>query len=136
MLNTSVIIMAVVALVLLLAVGLYIVQRNQKRKNADKLSMKLREDEKLHITLDDQSDAAEVARIILEGLGGRENVSEVQRDGSRLKVAIRQYDAVDEKKIRSAQVGGVLRPGKNAVQIIIGPSVEPVENELHKLLGM
>ena len=127
MLNTSVIIMAVVALVLLLAVGLYIVQRNQKRKNADKLSMKLREDEKLHITLDDQSDAAEVARIILEGLGGRENVSEVQHDGARLKVAIRQYDAVDEKKIR---------PGKNAVQIIIGPSVEPVENELHKLLGM
>ena len=136
MLNTSVIIMAVVALVLLLAVVLYIVQRNQKRKNADKLSMKLREDEKLHITLDDQSDAAEVARIILEGLGGRENVSEVQQDGARLKVAIRQYDAVDEKKIRSAQVGGVLRPGKNAVQIIIGPSVEPVENELHKLLGM
>ena len=117
MLNTSVIIMAVVALVLLLAVVLYIVQRNQKRKNADKLSMKLREDEKLHITLDDQSDAAEVARIILEGLGGRENVSEVQHDGARLKVAIRQYDAVDEKKIRSAQVGGVLRPGKNAVQI-------------------
>ena len=69
-------------------------------------------------------------------LGGRENVSEVQHDGARLKVAIRQYDAVDEKKIRSAQVGGVLRPGKNAVQIIIGPSVEPVENELHKLLGM
>lgn len=136
MLNTQIIIMAVVALVLLLAVVLYIVQRNQKRKNADKLSMKLREDEKLHITLDDQSDAAEVARIILKGLGGRENVSEVQHDGARLKVAIRQYDAVDEKKIRSAQVGGVLRPGKNAVQIIIGPSVEPVENELHKLLGM
>lgn len=136
MLNTQVIIMAVVALVLLFAVVLYIVQKNQKRKNADKLSMKLREDEKLHITLDDQSDAAEVARIILEGLGGCENVSEVQHDGARLKVAIRQYDAVDEKKIRSAQVGGVLRPGKNAVQIIIGPSVEPVENELHKLLGM
>ena len=136
MLNTQIIIMAVVALVLLLAVVLYIVQRNHKRKNADKLQMKIREDEKLHITLDDKSDAAEVARIILEGLGGRENVSEVQHDGARLKVAIRQYDAVDEKKIRSAQVGGVLRPGKNAVQIIIGPSVEPVENELHKLLGM
>ena len=117
MLNTQFIIMAVVALVLLLAVVLYIVQRNQKR-------------------LDDKSDAAEVARIILEGLGGRENVSEVQHDGARLKVAIRQYDAVDEKKIRSAQVGGVLRPGKNAVQIIIGPSVEPVEKELHKLLSM
>ena len=62
MLNTQVIIMAVVALVLLLAVVLYIVQRNQKRKNADKLQMMIREDEKLHITLDDQSDAAEVAR--------------------------------------------------------------------------
>lgn len=129
------IIVAIVAVALLLAVA-YMVQKNNKRKNADKLTMKLREDEKLHITLDDKSDAAEVAKIILEGLGGRENVSDVQHDGARLKVAIRQYDAVDEKKIRSAQVGGVLRPGKNAVQIIIGSSVEPVENELHKLLNM
>ncbi len=129
------IIVAIVAVALLLAVA-YMVQKNNKRKNADKLTMKLREDEKLHITLDDKSDAAEVAKIILEGLGGRENVSDVQHDGARLKVTIRQYDAVDEKKIRSAQVGGVLRPGKNAVQIIIGSSVEPVENELHKLLNM
>ena len=95
------IIVAIVAVALLLAVA-YMVQKNNKRKNADKLTMKLREDEKLHITLDDKSDAAEVAKIILEGLGGRENVSDVQHDGARLKVAIRQYDAVDEKKIRSA----------------------------------
>ena len=53
MLNTQLIIFVVVALVLLLAVVLYIVQRNQKRKNADKLQMKIQEDEKLHITLDD-----------------------------------------------------------------------------------
>lgn len=120
--------------ILVLCIAAYMIYKNSKRKNADKLSMKLKEDEKLHITLDDHSDAAEVARILLEGLGGRDNVSDVQHDGARLKVAIRQYDAVDEKKIRSAQVGGVLRPGKNAVQIIIGPSVEPVEKELQKLV--
>lgn len=120
--------------ILVLCIAAYMIYKNSKRKNADKLSLKLKEDEKLHITLDDHSDAAEVARILLEGLGGRDNVSDVQHDGARLKVAIRQYDAVDEKKIRSAQVGGVLRPGKNAVQIIIGPSVEPVEKELQKLV--
>lgn len=130
--NQTLLLVALAILVLYIAA--YMIYKNQKRKNADKLSLKLQEDEKLHITLDDTSDAAEVARILLEGLGGRDNVSDVQHDGARLKVAIRQYDAVDEKKIRSAQVGGVLRPGKNAVQIIIGPSVEPVERELQKLV--
>ncbi len=131
--QTMLIIIAAAALVLLLAVG-YMVHKSIKRKNADKLTMEIREDEKLHITLDDRSDMAEVARILLEGLGGRENVSSVQHDGPRLKVGIRQYDAVDEKKIRSAKVGNVVRPGKNTVQIIIGSSVEPVEQALQKLL--
>lgn len=131
--QTMLLILAAAAVVLLLAAG-YMVHKSIKRKNADKLTMELREDEKLHITLDDRSDAAEVARILLEGLGGRENVSSVQHDGGRLKVGILQYDAVDEKKIRSARVGGVLRPGKNAVQIIIGPAVEPVEQAVQKLL--
>ncbi|MBP3239842.1 MAG: PTS transporter subunit EIIB [Oribacterium sp.] len=127
-------IVAAVAAVAAVIIG-YSIYRSVKRKNADKLSMKIAEDDKLHITLDNKADMEEVARIILEGLGGRGNVQSVDHDGARLKVQINEYGAVDEKKIRSAKVGGVLRPSKTAVHIIIGSEVEPVETELKKLMN-
>ena len=82
------------------------------------------------------NDYTAIAATILEGLGGKDNVVSIDNCITRLRLEVKDNTAVDEKKIRSAQVGGVLRPGKNAVQIIIGPSVEPVEKELHKLLSM
>ena len=127
-------IVAAVAAVAAVIIG-YSIYRCVKRKNADKLSMKIAEDDKLHITLDNKADMEEVARIILEGLGGSGNVQSVDHDGARLKVQINEYGAVDEKKIRSAKVGGVLRPSKTAVHIIIGSEVEPVETELKKLMN-
>lgn len=38
-----------------------------------------------------------------------------------------------EKKIKSAGVAGVLRPGKNNVQVIIGTKVQFVADEFKKL---
>ncbi len=131
--NNTLLIVAAVAVLFAVIVG-YNIYKSIKRKNADKLSMKINEDEKLHITLDNKADMEEVARIILEGLGGESNVKEVAHDGTRLKIQIKEYGAVDEKKIRSAKVGGVLRPSKTAVHIIIGSEVEPVEAELKKLV--
>lgn len=131
--NNTLLIIAAIAIVAVAVIG-YNIYRSIKRKNADKLSMKISEDEKLHITLDNKADMEEVARIILEGLGGESNVKGVDHDGTRLKVQINEYGAVDEKKIRSAKVGGVLRPSKTAVHIIIGSEVEPVEAELKKML--
>ena len=131
--NKTLLIIAAIAVVIIAVIG-YNIYKSIKRKNADKLSMKINEDEKLHITLDNKADMEEVARIILEGLGGESNVKDVAHDGSRLKVQINEYGAVDEKKIRSAKVGGVLRPSKTAVHIIIGSEAEPVEAELKKML--
>ena len=131
--NNTLLIVAAIAVLFAVIVG-YNIYKSIKRKNADKLSMKINEDEKLHITLDNKADMEEVARIILEGLGGESNVKEVAHDGTRLKIQIKEYGAVDEKKIRSAKVGGVLRPSKTAVHIIIGSEVEPVEAELKKLV--
>ncbi len=132
--NNTLLIIALVVAVLAVIIG-YSIYKSIKRKNADKLSMEISEDEKLHITLDNKADMEEVARIILEGLGGESNVKNVEHDGTRLKIQINEYGAVDEKKIRSAKVGGVLRPSKTAVHIIIGSEAEPVETELKKLLN-
>jgi PTS system N-acetylglucosamine-specific IIC component len=75
----------------------------------------------------------EVAAIILEGVGGKENVASVDNCITRLRLEIKDYTLVDEKKIKSAGVAGVVRPGKNAVQVVIGTKVQFVADEFKKL---
>lgn len=52
---------------------------------------------------------------------------------TRLRLEIKDYTAVDEKKIKSAGVAGVIRPGKNSVQVVIGTKVQFVADEFKKL---
>ena len=40
---------------------------------------------------------------------------------------------VDEKKLKAAGAAGVIRPGKTAVQVIIGPKVQFVYDEFKRL---
>lgn len=71
----------------------------------------------------------EVARIVLEGIGGKENVTSIDNCITRLRLEIKDYTKVDEKKIKSAGVAGVIRPGKTSVQVIIGTQVQHVADE-------
>ena len=75
----------------------------------------------------------EVARIVLEGVGGKENVTSIDNCITRLRLEIKDYTKVDEKKIKSAGVAGVIRPGKNSVQVIVGTKVQFVADEFKKL---
>ena len=51
----------------------------------------------------------QVASIILEGLGGKENVKSLENCITRLRLEIKDQSAVDEKKIKSAGIAGVIR---------------------------
>ena len=79
------------------------------------------------------NDFTEVAKIILEGVGGKENVASIDNCITRLRLEIKDYTKVDEKKIKSAGVAGVIRPGKTSVQVIIGTKVQFVADEFKKL---
>ena len=79
------------------------------------------------------NDFTEVARIILEGLGGKENITSIDNCITRLRLEIKDYTLVDEKKIKSAGVAGVVRPGKTSVQVIIGTQVQHVADEFKVL---
>ena len=68
-----------------------------------------------------------------EGIGGKENVVEIDNCITRLRLEVKDNTIVDEKKIKSAGVAGVLRPGKNNVQVIIGTKVQFVADEFKKL---
>lgn len=80
------------------------------------------------------NDFTEVAKIILEGVGGKENVETAGNCITRLRLTVKDNTLVDEKKIKSAGVSGVMRPGKNDVQVIIGMQVQFVADEFNKLL--
>ena len=78
-------------------------------------------------------DYTAMAQIILEGLGGKENLDAIDNCITRLRIEVKDRLLVDEHKIKASGVAGVLRPGKNSVQIIIGPKVQFVCDELKKL---
>jgi PTS system N-acetylglucosamine-specific IIC component len=75
----------------------------------------------------------EVAAAIVEGLGGIDNITSIDNCITRLRLEVKDYTAVNEKKIKSAGVAGVLRPGKKSVQVIVGTQVQHVADEMKKL---
>ena len=78
-------------------------------------------------------DYTQIAQIILEGLGGASNVTSVDNCITRLRLEIKDQALVNEKKIKSAGVAGVIRPSKTAVQVIVGTKVQFVADEFKKL---
>ena len=79
-------------------------------------------------------DYTAMAEIILEGLGGKQNVVSVDNCITRLRLEVKDRLLVDEKKIKSSGAAGVIRPGKTSVQVIIGPKVQFVADEMKKLV--
>ena len=79
------------------------------------------------------NDFTEVARIVLEGLGGKDNITSIDNCITRLRLEVKDNTLVDEKVIKSAGVAGVIRPGKTSVQVIIGTQVQHVADEFKKL---
>ena len=89
--------------------------------------------EEMNIELGD-ADYAAMAAAILEGLGGKENVTSADNCITRLRLEVKDRLLVDEKKLKASGAAGVIRPGKTSVQVIIGPKVQFVADEFKKLL--
>jgi len=78
----------------------------------------------------------EVATEILEAVGGIENVTDVIRCQSRLRVSIKDFELVDEDRVKKTE--GVLGTKKSGVvyQIVFGDKVEGVYQAFTKLVGL
>jgi PTS system N-acetylglucosamine-specific IIC component len=79
-------------------------------------------------------DFTAIAGLVLAGLGGKENIKELDYCATRIRAEINDYTQVDEKAIKKAGVAGVIRPSKTTVQVIVGPKVQFVHDELKKML--
>lgn len=78
-------------------------------------------------------DFTKMASIILEGLGGKENLVSIDNCVTRLRLEIKDQSKVNEKLIKSTGVAGIMRPGKTSIQVIVGTKVQFVADELKKL---
>ena len=79
-------------------------------------------------------DFTKAASVILEGLGGKSNIITLDNCITRLRLEIKDPALVDEKKIKSAGVAGVMRPNQNAVQVIVGTKVQFVADAMKSML--
>ncbi len=76
---------------------------------------------------------ARMAETILRGLGGAENLLSVDHCITRLRLEVKDMAKVDDAVIRSSGAAGVIRPGKNALQVVIDTSVQFVADALKTL---
>ena len=77
--------------------------------------------------------ASQVNSVAFAKVGGKENVASIDHCITRLRLEVKDRLLVDENKIKSSGASGVVRPGKTAVQVIIGPKVQFVHDEFKKL---
>ncbi|MDO4589091.1 MAG: N-acetylglucosamine-specific PTS transporter subunit IIBC [Fusobacterium sp.] len=94
-----------------------------------------REDEDVEDTVETSgaSDNAQLAAILLPLLGGKENIVVVDNCTTRLRLEVKDSSIVKDVEIKK-YVPGVLKPSQTAVQVIVGPQVEFVADELKKLV--
>ncbi len=64
---------------------------------------------------------------------GEDNLVSIDNCATRLRLVVKDSKSIDESQIKSVGVPGVLKPSETTIQIIVGPTVEFVADELKKL---
>ncbi|MDX8045641.1 N-acetylglucosamine-specific PTS transporter subunit IIBC [Gracilibacillus sp. S3-1-1] len=74
-----------------------------------------------------------MAKEIYAGLGGDENVEILDNCVTRLRLEVKDMDAVDQQRIKNTGVPGVNIVGKNSIQVVVGTQVQFVADEIKKI---
>lgn len=77
--------------------------------------------------------ASERPLQVIAGLGGKENITELDCCATRLRVTLKNGDLLDEALLKGTGSKAVIRRG-NGVQVIYGPHVTIIKNEVEELL--
>ena len=79
------------------------------------------------------TDFAAIAAGVLEAVGGKDNLVSIDNCVTRLRLEVKDPSLVDDAACKAAGAKGVIRPGKNSVQVVIGTQVQFVADEFRKL---
>lgn len=69
------------------------------------------------------------SQLIVEGLGGIDNISDLDCCATRLRIKVVDAEKIDESILKQSGSAGVIKKG-NGVQIIYGPRVTVIKSEL------
>lgn len=75
-----------------------------------------------------------IAAIVIECLGGKENMTSVENCISRLRVDLKDPSKVDQVKIKDSGCAGVFFPSVNHIHVVFGPHVEFVRNAVDDIM--
>ena len=90
----------------------------------------LEAEKKVELASDDYT---AIAKQILEGCGGKDNITSIDSCATRLRLEVKDMTTVNDKAIKAAGVAGVIKPGKTSVQVIVGTQVQAVADAFSKL---
>jgi len=80
--------------------------------------------------------ADERTQVIISGLGGPANIEDVDCCFTRLRVRVKEMNQVVDQTLMSTGANGVNRVSEYDVQVIYGPQVEKIANEVKMALGV
>ena len=81
-----------------------------------------------------KEDYGQLAKEVVEAVGGKENIIDVTNCATRLRVSVKDVDKVlPDAYFKENGAHGVVRNG-TALQVIVGLSVPNVREEFEKLL--
>lgn len=86
------------------------------------------------ITSDDGVDKQSKANMIIDALGGRDNIVSIDNCLTRLRIVLKDTDLIDEAKIKATKSLGIVRLNKQNLQVVYGVQVHLIKAELDKVL--
>ena len=82
----------------------------------------------------DASKQDNVSQLIVEGLGGIDNIEDLDCCATRLRVKVADSSKVDEDKIKKSGSSGIISKG-TGVQIIYGPRVTVIKSDVDEYIA-
>jgi len=76
---------------------------------------------------------ASKAEQIVAGLGGADNIVEIEACITRLRTEVSDSGLVDERTLKAAGAHGVLRSG-TVIQVVVGPEADTLASDIEDLL--
>lgn len=75
------------------------------------------------------NDNNKVSALILSGLGGKNNIADIDCCATRLRVTVKSSDKVNDSYLKESGASGVIHKG-NGIQVVYGPQVSVIKSEL------
>lgn len=89
-----------------------------------------REDIDRDITLLNNKEYDKISELVVQGLGGRDNITNVDNCVTRLRIDLKSTKSIDEGALKKTGASGIFFPKKNHVHVVFGPHVEFIRNEV------